>query len=435
MNIRSFAFKPLVAALLVASVVAGNALANSNSADNNSASSNIKEDVNVLPGRQISPQDEAMISTAAVKVLRHIASARGALRGENPNIEQAKAELDQSDKLLDIIQETMPTTKIKDHIWVAKKHLEYENTSEVLPDLVPIYSSLDELVDYVPTGNAKAHLNEAKNALEQGDKSKATEHLQEANDALLYVEADLPLSVTRQLVAQAKGELAKGDSEAADKLLHSAEESVVFVSISYHSPLIQAKAALWRASQDYLLEDKSLAKTDLDQAVKYLEQAAQSDDQVTRQAAAKLVSDVREIHQMIESGDEGLSERLVSTLGRVRALSERSVEYISTGWQRLRAEGKGKKDLIEAKLQLSYARIDHFSANDNAAAKVDLAEARGYLDTAAKQVKTEVKPKVEAVSNLIDTIETALQQDDLNHSNKLAFDQAESKLINLIRQI
>ena len=425
MNIRSVALKPLTAALLATTLISGNVLADGN----------IKEDVSVMPGRQISPQDEAVISSAAVKVLKHIASARGALRSEKPDIALAKTELDQSDKLLDIIQASMPTTKVKDHIWVAKKHLEYENTHEVLPDLVPIYSSLDELVDYVPTDHAKVHLDQARTALEQGDKSKATEHLQQANDALLYVEADLPLSMTRQLVTQAREDLTQGDSKAADKVLNSAEENVVFISVSYQSPLIQAKAALWRASQDYLLEDKALAKADLDQAVKYLEKAAQSDDQVTRQAAGKLVSDVRELHQMIDNGDQGLSDRLVSAMGRVRALSERSVEYISTGWQRMRAEGAGKQDLIEAKLQLAYARIDHFSTKDDAAAKVDLAEAKGYLDTASQQVQAEVKPKVEEVTNLINQIETALQQNDPDQTNKLAFEQAESQLAKLIRQI
>ena len=425
MNIRGFALKPIVAALLAASVVTGNVLADEN----------IKEDVTVVPGRQITPQDEAVISSAAVKVLRHIASARGDLRGDKPKIAQAKGELDQSDKLLDIIQASLPTTRVKDHIWVAKKHLEYENTHEVLPDLVPIYSSLDELVNYVPTNNAKAHLDKAKQALEKGDKPKAAQHLQEANDALLYVEADLPLSVTRQLVTQARDALGKGDSKAADKVLRSVEENVVFISVSYQSPLIQAKSALWRASHDYILEDKSLAKSDLDQAVKYLEQAAQSDDQVTRQAAEKLVSDVRDLYQLIESGDKGLSERLVSALGRARALSERSVEYISTGWQRLRADDAGKRDLIEAKLQLAYARIDHFSSKDDAAAKVDLAEAKGYLDTAAKQVNAGARPKVKEVTHLIDQIEKALQQEDSGHNNRLAFEQAETQLVNLIRQI
>ncbi|GBE03304.1 MAG TPA: hypothetical protein ENH31_04770 [Nitrospirae bacterium] len=51
--------------------------------------------------------------------------------------------LKQARELIGIIKEARPVTKVKDHIWVAKKHLSYEDTEEVMPDLIPIYSSLD----------------------------------------------------------------------------------------------------------------------------------------------------------------------------------------------------------------------------------------------------------------------------------------------------
>jgi len=424
MSIRGIPLRSL-AAVLLAGVVAGNV----------SADDSIKEDVTLVPGRQISPQDEAVISSAAVKVLRHIAAARGDLHGDKPKLEQAGTELEQSDKLLDIIEAGLPTTKVKDRIWVARKHLEYKDSREVLPDLVPIYSSLDELVDHMPTGKAKAHVDQAGHALQQGNKGEAGEQLQQADDALMYVEADLPLSTTRRLVSRARDALAKGDDKAADKALESAEDNVVFISISYQAPLIQAKSALWRASESFRLQQESLAKRDLDQAVTYLQQAAQSEDPIAREAAGKLVAEVRDLHRRIETGDQDLSDRLAGVWGRTRALSERSVEYLSTGWQRLRAAGAGKRDLIEAKLQLAYARIDHFSSRDDAAAKVDLAEVKGYLHTASEQVKAAVRPKLEELTDLVDRIDTALQQDDQSHSDRLAFEQAETRLVNLIQQI
>lgn len=162
------------------------------------------------PLRQITPQDEATISSTAVKALRHIADARGALLGDKPDSEKAGAQLGQAEKLLDIIQAALPTSEIKDRIWVAKKHLEYEDTREVLPDLVPIYASLEELVDFVPSARARTHLDKAKQALEKGDKPEAVEQLQAADDAMLYMEADLPLSSTRHLVEQATAALSKG---------------------------------------------------------------------------------------------------------------------------------------------------------------------------------------------------------------------------------
>lgn len=432
MIMRSFTLKPLAAAVLMAAVVNGAALADEGKTP---ADGTLKEHVTVLPGRQITPQEETAISSAAVKVLRHIASARGELQGDKPDSAKAKTELEQAEKLLDIIHASLPTTKIKDHIWVAKKHLEYEDSHEVLPDLVPIYSSLEELVDTLPTDQAKAHLDQAKHALKQGDKPKSAAHLQEVDDTLLYVEADLPLNFTRQALNQAKQDLEKGDSKGADQVLNAAEDNVVFISVSYQSPLMQAKASLWRASQAYLQDESGKAKTALDAAVKQLQRAAQSENQVTRESAEKLVADVRELNRLIESGDKGLRDRFASAWHRAKALSERSAESLSTGWQRLRAEGAGKQDLIEAKLQLAYARIDHGIAKDDAAAKVDLAEAKGYLDTASRQVNAALKPKVEEVVSRVNQLEQGLADNDPQQANGAAFEKAETQLVKLIRHI
>ena len=117
----------------------------------------IQEKVITTPGKTITPQEEAVISSAGVKVLRHIAQARSDI--QNKDADAAKAELGQADKLLDIIREALPTTSIKDRIWVAKKHLEYEDTQEVLPDLVPIYSALNEMMDIMPVKAARAQLD------------------------------------------------------------------------------------------------------------------------------------------------------------------------------------------------------------------------------------------------------------------------------------
>jgi hypothetical protein len=76
MIMRSFTLKPLAAALLMAAIVNGAALADDSKTP---AGGTLKENVTVLPGRQITPQEETAISSAAVKVLRHIASERGGL--------------------------------------------------------------------------------------------------------------------------------------------------------------------------------------------------------------------------------------------------------------------------------------------------------------------------------------------------------------------
>ncbi|MCB1787439.1 MAG: YfdX family protein [Chromatiaceae bacterium] len=420
-----FTIKPIVAALAGALLVSGPSYADRA----------IQEEISVLPGRQITIQDEHAISSAAVKVLRHIAEARGALQGEHADVAAASAQLAKSEQLLDIIQAALPTTKVKDRIWVARKHLEYEDTREVLPDLIPIYTSLDELVDYVPTSVAKAHLDNAKQALKKGDKEQASRQLQEVDDALMYVEADLPLGSTRELVDQAKQALTKNDSKTADQVLAQAEDNVVFVSLSFESPLTQAKAAIYRAWQESKLGERDQAKADLDAAVKLLERAARSDDEVSRKAVSDLVGEVRDLHTAIDTNDTSISSRIENAWQRLTALSERSAEYISTGWQRLRAEGAGKKELIEAKLYLAYARIDSVQAHDPAAAKVDLAEAGSYLDTAIQQVAPDRKDELQQLASLIKGLDKQVDKAQSPASALPEFHRAEAQLSTLIRQL
>ncbi|GAB6042361.1 YfdX family protein [Endothiovibrio diazotrophicus] len=417
--------KTLVIAVLTALSLSGPAF----------AGQNVNEEVKVLPGHQVSPRDEVAISSAAVKVLRHIAAARGNLAEDKPDLDQAKEELAQSRKLLEIITAGLPTTKVKDHIWVAKKHLEYEDTEEVLPDLVPIYSSLDELVDYVPTAQAKDHVDQAKQALKKGDKSQAVEQLKAADDALVYVEADLPLAATRDRIAEAGQALEKGDAKAAGEALARAEQSVVFVSVTFDSPLTRAKAALWRARQEHEQGEDELAKADLNAGVNYLEQAAKSDDPVTRDAATRLVGQVRDLHAAIDQGDKDFGTRLEGVWHRVSALSERTVERISTGWQRIRAERAGKTELIEAKLQLAYARIDHLDSGDDAAAKVDLAAAKAHLDDALKQLGDEPRAEAKKIADGVDRLSQAVEAGNAEKLGPMQFARVENGLGRLIRQM
>ncbi len=74
----------------------------------------IHEEVTVNTVIIISPAEESIISSAAAKVLRHIAKARGAIH--NKDLEQAGKDLKKAHKLINIIKTSLPTTKVKDHI-------------------------------------------------------------------------------------------------------------------------------------------------------------------------------------------------------------------------------------------------------------------------------------------------------------------------------
>jgi hypothetical protein len=396
------------------------------------ATAAVQEEMTITQGKTITPREEAVISSAGVKVLRHIAQARSDIR--NKDVDGVKQALDQADSLLDIIEAGLPTTKVKDRIWVAKKHLEYENTEEVLPDLIPIYTSLDELVDIMPTDVAKKHLDQVKSHLKAGDREKAEASLDATAAALQYTEVDLPLSSTRQLVAQARADMNREAMDQADNALKTAEDSVVYLSVALEQPLFNAKALLWQTVMDVDSGNIALARTDLQSAIEYLDMARQSDDKATREAASQVLVRARELESDLESGAD-ISARAHHLWERTHALADRSIEYLSAGWARYRSSSPLKSDLIEAKLHLTNARIDLFTGHETGTASEELALAGGFLDKAAevaRQEKTEQKVQAQ-ISSLQKEVSDLVS--DPTAAQASSYDALQQQLRNMIRTL
>ncbi len=371
----------------------------------------MQKGVTAVLGKDITRREEDIISTAGVKVLRHIAQARSDIHAKDT--EGANTELDQTGKLLDIIQEALPTTKVKDLIWVAKKHLEYEDPQEVLPDLVPIFTSLDELIGVMPVDVPKKHLEQAREHLKSGDKEKASEALDATDTALQYIEIDLPLSTTRQLVAQARNSLDKGRPDDADMALKSAEDSVVYLSLAIEQPLFSAKSLLWQTVLDVEAGHNDQAKADLQGAIGYLETAGQSDERPTREAAEQLLEQARQMQEDLNNGGD-VGVKIHHLWQRAQAFADRSVEYVAAGWARYRAENVLKADLIEARLHLANARIDLFTGHETSQARQELDTSLRYLEKAA--AKTQQGNGEQIHAKRIDAIRSAIKDLGTDHS-------------------
>ena len=198
-------------------------------------------------------------------------------------------ELHQAQALIAIIKSTEPTDKIKDHIWVAKKHLSYESTETVSMDLIPIYASMDEIAELAPMAKVKEHINNAKANLEKGDKKSAGEELKLADEAVVLTEIDLPLGSTEGHVAEARMYLTKKESKKADTALKSAEDGVQFLSIMGSSPIWQARKSFWRASKNYMAGRAGAARADITEAKAYLARVDRNVDAKTRADARELL--------------------------------------------------------------------------------------------------------------------------------------------------
>lgn len=289
----------------------------------------IEEKVTVTQGRMITSSEERAISSAALKVLRHIAQARADIREKNIN--HAKEELRQSLVLVDIIKASLPTAEVKDRIWLAKKHLSYEDTGTVKKDLIPIYASLDEIEDIVPVEKVRENINKARTYLENGNKTGAIEELNLADQSLLYSEIDLPLANTERHIRDAQGFLSTDNVKKAEEALEKAEDGVQFISINMYSPVSQAKKSLWLATKDYISGDLTAAKRDLNEAKYYLDRAVKRGDAKKMPEAEKLMKDIESVEGKVDKGAKETGQDIKNLYEGVKALTLKAVNVFQAG--------------------------------------------------------------------------------------------------------
>ena len=380
---HTFAYRPLIFALLLG---LGNALTPAWGAE-----SPVLQQVAVIPSPALSIEQQNRLSDIAVKTLHQIAAARGDIAQRDAS--SAQQALDNASALLNTLQTSLPTARVTDRIWIAQKHLEYEDSARVLPDLVPIYADLHALQDFIPVQQAQAHLDEARSHLQQGQKQPAAAALRATDAALIYAEADLPLAHTRRAVDTARLALGQHDWQRAGNALKNAEDGVVFMSVSVNEPLAAGRQSLLQTTRLLAAGDTAKARVELQRARGYLQHAAQTTDSVAKTEANKLLQDANRLDTRIQNGDANVVGDAQTLWYRTAALAERSGAYLGDAWARVMHDQPVKSKLIEARLMLRYAAIDQISAHQPAAAEEALARAQSYLGQALQIAHTENRPQ------------------------------------------
>ena len=280
-------------AVVAGLLAAGSALAKEPETQHQKAPlSRINQEISIVPVRTVTLAQEEILSNAAALVLRHISDARGEIHAKNP--EAAEKSLQKVDSLIQIIKEGRPVAKIKNHIWVAKKHLDYEETQEVAADLIPIYADLSDIEDFVPTAQARKKLKKADTSLKKGDKKTAREELTAVAEAVTYNEIDLPLAETDRQVVLARNALQQGKLKDADLALKAAEDGMQFFSVGVEGPLNKAKRSFLQATKNYAAKKYNAAKVDLKKAEDWIKRAGQSSDKKIRDSAAVLEKSLKD---------------------------------------------------------------------------------------------------------------------------------------------
>ncbi|MCT7377853.1 tetratricopeptide repeat protein [Chelativorans salis] len=285
---------------------------------------------------------DAAVSSAAARTLRLIEQARGELAKKD--VDGADRKLGKALGLLDLAQSSLPGRTMKDKAW---------------------------------TTHHGTHV---------------------------YREVDLPLNTTRRLVIEAQEALRGNDIDAAEAALTAAEDNAVYLSVTVQEPLVKAHQSLWRAAKEYAAGAFGAAKSDLDQAIGYLNHAGQNMNEETHKAAQALSDQAQSLKADMETKSSDVPSRLDELWQRAKAVSERSMDYLAAGLQRAATQSDMKADLIEAKLHLSYAQIARFTTHDPQQAAEELGLALSYMDRADDRAPEAQATKILALRNSIEKV-------------------------------
>jgi ElaB/YqjD/DUF883 family membrane-anchored ribosome-binding protein len=342
------------------------------------------------------------MSAAATKVLHHIVEARALVhRGE---AERAEDELRKALARIDQIKAVRPSTRIADHIWVAEKHLEYQEPHEVALDLIPIEISMADLEEVVSAKRAERHLEQTKAHLGRGDAEAARKELTRLRENLAQTEVDLPLASTEQHINSAFAWLAEGNTARAEAALKAAEAGVQLVSLGKSIPIAKARRALWQAVEAYSSGHHDAVESDLNQALKWLERVEAGSDTKTGQEAQRLRLEINELLGRESRQGSGAETELSGFWHRAVGLVERDAEKLYHAWRDQQSENHLYRLLIDAKLHLFYAEHELFESGDTEGAKQELEETAGYLREAAAEASGPRKARIEALEKEVTSL-------------------------------
>ena len=163
----------------------------------------IQDSAGTVPYKDVTPRVETTIDKTAIIALRHIVQARSDIHRRA--FATARRDLTEAARLMDSIRDDLSPSTAKNLIGIARLHLGYERSAQVLHDLPLIYSSL-EMVGYsFPTDKAKMHLDRAKGYLERDVKQGTDRELALADKSLIVIEVELPLLRAQHYVTKARG--------------------------------------------------------------------------------------------------------------------------------------------------------------------------------------------------------------------------------------
>jgi len=370
-------------------------------------------------------QREAIVSTA-LRALRHITRARNAIHADD--IDQARDDVQQAQELLALVGAARPTVRLKEHIWVARQHMDYETPQDVIDDLTLIDAELLNLAEYIPTAKARRHLQNARDLIQKNDTKAAKQELSHMEESLLLAEFDLPLAVSEQQVLAAQEALAINHPAAADKALVAAEESIQFITLGGSAPLVGTRTHLNRAAKNYADEYYAAARADLAQASEWLRRAGIGADEKSRKEAQKLAAEIDAVEDKLDT--VGHADTLSKLLHRSAVLVERDAEDLWMRNKQQQAEIRTLRKLLDAKIHLYYSKLDLARKHDSASIRSEIQTADRYLEESLDTAEPAMAEQITRLRNELEVLAGELDSDRTKASRH--YEQIMADLLHLM---
>jgi hypothetical protein len=169
-------------------------------------------------------------------LLTHVQAAHADL--EENKVGEARAALNAAEDFAEGLQLMVPYTVVVDNIRNAKNELLASSNDIIVDDLLPLYSSLDQMAEYAPelAGKAKAKMDEAARHMKKGEKEKAAEKLDEVAADISATTVYLPVLYVENQVEAARNALDQNppDTKTAKSGVDNAMRSLVHATVNMH---------------------------------------------------------------------------------------------------------------------------------------------------------------------------------------------------------
>ena len=363
-------------------------------------------------------------------ILRNIAEARSDLHEDN--LSGAKEAVSQAYTDIRFIRTFSPVAQVKNYIWIAKKHLSYEDSESLMKDLIVIHTALSALDKTHYVENVNEYIDKAMKSLEKKDKEAARVELEMANKALGYSGSDLPLLMSEEYIGSAREYLRRNEPQKADQVLKNAEQELQFVVIDLYAPLPQARKSLWISSKHYAEGEYAAAKKDLERAGDYLNKALRSGDAKTGEDAKSLLKDLDVLKNKMEKGEKMDKAAIEGLWERTKALAERDAEYMTVILKKVEKIDQVKKDLIDARMHILYAETYNLTTREYRKATMEIEKAEANIKNAMSGADEAVKKQLSAIDNEIQDLKAGVNKK--SSALRMHYRDVEEQLYRLIHK-